>query len=659
MTQEQKDRPWLFRTYAGHSTAAASNALYRSNLSKGQTGLSVAFDLPTQTGYDSDHILARGEVGKVGVPICHLGDMRTLFADIPMDQMNTSMTINATAPWLLSLYIAAAEEQGADTTALQGTVQNDIIKEYLSRGTYICPPKPSLRMITDIAAYTREYLPKWNPMNVCSYHLQEAGATPEQELAFALATATAVLDDLQGKVPAEHFDEMVGRISFFVNAGIRFVTEMCKMRAFVDLWDEICRDRYGVTDPKMRRFRYGVQVNSLGLTEQQPENNVFRILIEMLAVTLSKKARARAVQLPTWNEALGLPRPWDQQWSLRMQQIMAYETDLLEYDDLFDENPAIERKVAVLKESAMAELTLIDSMGGAVEAIEYMKSRLVDSNATRIGKIETGEMTVVGVNAFQTGESSPLTAGEDAIMSVDPATEADQISRLETWRATRDPKATQLALDTLRKAAIEGSNIMPPSIAAAKAGVTTGEWGDVVRQAFGQYRGPTGVSVNLSNRTEGLEEIREQVAAVSEKLGRKLKFLMGKPGLDGHSNGAEQIAARARDCGMEISYVGIRLTPDEIVTAAQEGQAHVIGLSILSGSHISLMQDLMDRFGEADLGHIPVVVGGIIPEDDADRLRAMGISRVYTPKDFELNRIMFDIVALADPDQKAGPIAAQ
>ena len=659
MTQEQKDRPWLFRTYAGHSTAAASNALYRSNLSKGQTGLSVAFDLPTQTGYDSDHILARGEVGKVGVPICHLGDMRTLFADIPMDQMNTSMTINATAPWLLSLYIAAAEEQGADTTALQGTVQNDIIKEYLSRGTYICPPKPSLRMITDIAAYTREYLPKWNPMNVCSYHLQEAGATPEQELAFALATATAVLDDLQGKIPAEHFDEMVGRISFFVNAGIRFVTEMCKMRAFVDLWDEICRDRYGVTDPKMRRFRYGVQVNSLGLTEQQPENNVYRILIEMLAVTLSKKARARAVQLPAWNEALGLPRPWDQQWSLRMQQIMAYETDLLEYDDLFDENPAIERKVAALKEGAMAELTLIDSMGGAVEAIEYMKSRLVDSNATRIGKIETGEMTVVGVNAFQTGESSPLTAGEDAIMSVDPATEADQISRLETWRATRDPKATQLALDTLRKAAIEGSNIMPPSIAAAKAGVTTGEWGDVVRQAFGQYRGPTGVSVNLSNRTEGLDEIREQVAAVSEKLGRKLKFLMGKPGLDGHSNGAEQIAARARDCGMEISYVGIRLTPDEIVTAAQEGQAHVIGLSILSGSHISLMQDLMDRFGEADLGHIPVVVGGIIPEDDADRLRAMGISRVYTPKDFELNRIMFDIVALADPDQKAGPIAAQ
>ena len=659
MTQVQKDRPWLFRTYAGHSTAAASNSLYRSNLSKGQTGLSVAFDLPTQTGYDSDHILARGEVGKVGVPICHLGDMRTLFADIPMDQMNTSMTINATAPWLLSLYIAAAEEQGADTTALQGTVQNDIIKEYLSRGTYICPPKPSLRMITDIAAYTRECLPKWNPMNVCSYHLQEAGATPEQELAFALATATAVLDDLQDKVPKEHFGEMVGRISFFVNAGIRFVTEMCKMRAFVDLWDEICCDRYGVTDPKMRRFRYGVQVNSLGLTEQQPENNVYRILIEMLAVTLSKKARARAVQLPAWNEALGLPRPWDQQWSLRMQQIMAYETDLLEYNDLFDENPAVERKVAALKEGAMAELALIDGMGGAVEAIEYMKSRLVDSNATRIGQIETGEMPVVGVNTFQTAEASPLTAGEDAIMSVDPATGAEQILRLETWRATRDPKATQQALDALRKAAIEGSNIMPPSIAAAKAGVTTGEWGGVVRQAFGEYRGPTGVSVNPSNRTEGLNEIREQVAAVSDKLGRKLKFLMGKPGLDGHSNGAEQIAARARDCGMEISYEGIRLTPDEIVAAAQEGQAHVIGLSILSGSHISLMQDLMDRFIEAGLGHIPVLVGGIIPEDDADRLRAMGISRVYTPKDFELNRIMFDIVALADPDQKASPIAAQ
>ncbi|MDT2077249.1 MAG: protein meaA [Planktomarina sp.] len=659
MTEVSKDRPWLFRTYAGHSTAEASNALYHSNLSKGQTGLSVAFDLPTQTGYDSDHVLAHGEVGKVGVPICHLGDMRTLFADIPLDKMNTSMTINATAPWLLSLYIAVAEEQGLDTTALQGTVQNDIIKEYLSRGTYICPPKPSLRMITDIAAYTREYLPKWNPMNVCSYHLQEAGATPEQELAFALATATAVLDDLQGKVPEEHFSEMVGRISFFVNAGIRFVTEMCKMRAFVDLWDQICRDRYGVVDPKMRRFRYGVQVNSLGLTEQQPENNVYRILIEMLAVTLSKKARARAVQLPAWNEALGLPRPWDQQWSLRMQQIMAFETDILEYEDLFDGNPAVERKVASLKEGALAELALIDGMGGAVEAIGYMKSRLVESNASRIGQIESGEMTVVGVNTYQTGEPSPLTTGEDAVMNVDPATEAEQISRLNIWRASRNPAAIQQALDQLRKAAVDGSNIMPPSITAAKAGVTTGEWADVVRQVFGQYRGPTGVSTSPSNSTEGLDEIRESVATVSKKLGRKLKFLMGKPGLDGHSNGAEQIATRARDCGMEISYEGIRLTPKEIVAAAQDGQVHVIGLSVLSGSHISLMQDVMTKLEQANLGHIPVVVGGIIPEDDADQLREMGISRVYTPKDFELNQIMSDIVSLADPDHQAGPIAAQ
>ena len=657
MTQVQKDRPWLFRTYAGHSTAEASNALYRSNLAKGQTGLSVAFDLPTQTGYDSDHILARGEVGKVGVPISHLGDMRTLFADIPLDQMNTSMTINATAPWLLALYIAAADEQGADISALQGTVQNDIIKEYLSRGTYICPPKPSLRMITDIAAFTRAHLPKWNPMNVCSYHLQEAGATPEQELAFALATATAVLDDLKGKVPEEHFGQMVGRISFFVNAGIRFVTEMCKMRAFVDLWDEICRERYGVSDPKMRRFRYGVQVNSLGLTEQQPENNVYRILIEMLAVTLSKKARARAVQLPAWNEALGLPRPWDQQWSLRMQQIMAYETDLLEYEDLFDENPAVERKVAALKEGARAELALIDSMGGAVEAIEYMKSRLVDSNAARIGQIESGDMTVVGVNAYQNGEASPLTSGDDAIMTVDPKTEAEQIERLTRWRDARDAQAVTDALRDLRTAALDGSNIMPPSIAAAKAGVTTGEWGDVLRQAFGQYRGPTGVSGTPSNRTEGLDEIRDQVAAVSDRLGRKLTFLMGKPGLDGHSNGAEQIATRARDCGMEISYEGIRLTPDEIITAARDGAVHVIGLSILSGSHMPLMEELMAKLRAAELSHIPVIVGGIIPDDDAQKLRAMGIARIYTPKDFELNRIMFDIVALADP----GPdgIAAQ
>jgi (2R)-ethylmalonyl-CoA mutase len=571
--------------------------------------------------------------------------------------MNTSMTINATAPWLLALYIAVADEQGADISALQGTVQNDIIKEYLSRGTYICPPKPSLRMITDIAAYTRANLPKWNPMNVCSYHLQEAGATPEQELAFALATATAVLDDLKGKVHEEHFGQMVGRISFFVNAGIRFVTEMCKMRAFVDLWDEICRERYEVSDPKMRRFRYGVQVNSLGLTEQQPENNVYRILIEMLAVTLSKKARARAVQLPAWNEALGLPRPWDQQWSLRMQQIMAFETDLLEYEDLFDENPAVERKVAALKDGARAELALIDSMGGAVEAIDYMKSRLVESNAARIGKIESGDMTVVGVNAYQKGEASPLTAGDDAIMTVDPKTEAEQIAQLISWREARDAQAVNDALRDLRAAALDGSNIMPPSIAAAKVGVTTGEWGDVLRQAFGQYRGPTGVSGTPSNRTEGLDDIRDQVAAVSDRLGRKLTFFMGKPGLDGHSNGAEQIATRARDCGMEISYEGIRLTPDEIITAARDGAVHVIGLSILSGSHMPLMQELMAKLQAAELNHIPVIVGGIIPDEDAQKLRAMGIARIYTPKDFELNRIMFDIVALADPD--AGDIAAQ
>ena len=655
MSQPQKDRPWLFRTYAGHSTAAASNALYRGNLAKGQTGLSVAFDLPTQTGYDSDHVLAKGEVGKVGVPVSHLGDMRALFKDIPLDQMNTSMTINATAPWLLSLYIAVAEEQGADISALQGTVQNDIIKEYLSRGTYICPPEPSLRMITDVAAYTREHLPKWNPMNVCSYHLQEAGATPEEELAFALATATAVLDDLKGKVPAEHFPAMVGRISFFVNAGIRFVTELCKMRAFVELWDEICATRYGVEDAKYRRFRYGVQVNSLGLTEQQPENNVYRILLETLAVTLSKNARARAVQLPAWNEALGLPRPWDQQWSLRMQQILAYETDLLEFDDLFDGNPAIDRKVNALKDGARAELAQIDDMGGAVGAIAYMKSRLVESNAARIGGIEQGDTTVVGVNKWQTGEPSPLTAGDDAIMVSDPKAEADQLRRLAEWKADRDSGAVKLALTDLRSAARDGSNILPPSIACARAGVTTGEWADVIRDVFGQYRAPTGVSSNPSNRTEGLEDLRDQVDLVSAALGRRLKFLVGKPGLDGHSNGAEQIAARARDCGMEIDYQGIRLTPEEIVTAAQEGDVHVIGLSILSGSHIPLVRDVMNRLAAAGLTHIPVIAGGIIPDADAVKLRAMGVAKVYTPKDFKLNKIMGDIVMLVDP----GSVAAE
>ncbi|MDG1407641.1 MAG: protein meaA [Octadecabacter sp.] len=649
MSQTQKDRPWLFRTYAGHSTASASNALYRGNLAKGQTGLSVAFDLPTQTGYDSDHVLARGEVGKVGVPVCHLGDMRSLFEDIPLEKMNTSMTINATAPWLLALYIAVAEEQGADVSALQGTVQNDIIKEYLSRGTYICPPEPSLRMITDVAAYTREHLPKWNPMNVCSYHLQEAGATPEEELSFALATAVAVLDDLRGKVPAQHFPAMVGRISFFVNAGIRFVTEMCKMRAFVELWDEICAERYGVEDPKFRRFRYGVQVNSLGLTEQQPENNVYRILIEMLAVTLSKDARARAVQLPAWNEALGLPRPWDQQWSLRMQQILAFETDLLEYDDLFEGNPAVERKVAELKKGARAELNQIDGMGDAQEKIEYMKSRLVESNAARIAGIESGETTVIGVNKFQNGEPSPLTAGDDAIMVSDPEAEADQLQRLNDWKTDRDANAVAKALAELKAAALDCTNIMIPSVAAAKAGVTTGEWAEVIRQAFGQYRAPTGVSHNPSNRTEGLDEIRDRVDAVSSKLGRKLKFLMGKPGLDGHSNGAEQIAARARDCGMDITYEGIRLTPDEIIEAAQRDDAHVIGLSILSGSHIPLITEMMEKMRALGLSHIPVVVGGIIPDEDAAALSAMGVARVYTPKDFELNRIMEDIVTLADP----------
>ena len=648
-SNHQADRPWIFRTYAGHSSAKASNELYLSNLAKGQTGLSVAFDLPTQTGYDSDHRLASGEVGKVGVPVCHLGDMRALFNNIPLEKMNTSMTINATAPWLLALYIAAAEEKGADVSTLQGTVQNDIIKEYLSRGTYICPPTPSLRMITDVAAYTREHLPKWNPMNVCSYHLQEAGATPEEELAFALATAIAVLDDLKDKVPAAAFPSMVGRISFFVNAGIRFVTEMCKMRAFVELWDDICQTRYDVQDPKFRRFRYGVQVNSLGLTEQQPENNVYRILIEMLSVTLSKDARARAVQLPAWNEALGLPRPWDQQWSLRMQQILAFETDLLEYDDLFEGNPAVERKVAALKKGAMEELGQIDSMGDMQKKIEYMKSRLVESNATRIAGIESGSTTVIGVNKFQNGEPSPLTAGDDAIMVSDPRAEADQLKRLKEWKASRDGEAVSAALALLKAAALGDTNIMVSSIAAAKAGVTTGEWADVIRDAFGQYRGPTGVSHNQSNRTDGLDDIRNRVSAVSTKLGRRLKFLMGKPGLDGHSNGAEQIAARARDCGMDITYEGIRLTPDEIIKAIRRDEVDVVGLSILSGSHILLVSEMMDKLREQNLGHIPVVVGGIIPDDDATALAEMGVSRIYTPKDFELNRIMHDIVTLADP----------
>ena len=655
MSQKEKDRPWLIRTYAGHSTAKASNKLYRSNLDKGQTGLSVAFDLPTQTGYDSDHILARGEVGKVGVPISHLGDMRTLFDQIPLEDMNTSMTINATAPWLLALYVAVAEEQGADISKLKGTVQNDLVKEYLSRGTYICPPRPSMRLIGDVAEYCFHNIPKWNPMNICSYHLQEAGATPEQELAYALATAISVLDELKTRVPNGEFPELCGRLSFFVNAGIRFVTEMCKMRAFVDLWDEILIERYGIENPKFRRFRYGVQVNSLGLTEQQPENNVYRILIEMLAVTLSKKARARAVQLPAWNEALGLPRPWDQQWSMRMQQIMAFETDLLEYEDLFDGNSVVDTKVEALKTSARYELKTIESQGGALESIDYMKSRLVESNTLRLQNIESKQTTVVGVNKYINTEESPLVSGDGGIMVVDPLVEKDQIDRLNKWRASRNQTTVENALNNLRKAALAGKNIMPASIEAAKAGATTGEWAQEMRNIYGEYRGPTGVAAGISNQTEGLDEIRSAVDAVSDKLGERLKFLIGKPGLDGHSNGAEQIASRARDCGMKIEYEGIRLTPQELVDTVKTSKAHVIGLSILSGSHIPLVQDMMTLLAEEGLMNIPVVVGGIIPEEDKSKLLQMGIAKVYTPKDFEMNTIMMDIVNLAEPRE----IAAQ
>ena len=653
MSQKEKDRPWLIRTYAGHSTAKASNKLYRSNLDKGQTGLSVAFDLPTQTGYDSDHILARGEVGKVGVPISHLGDMRTLFDQIPLEDMNTSMTINATAPWLLALYVAVAEEQGADISKLKGTVQNDLVKEYLSRGTYICPPRPSMRLIGDVAEYCFHNIPKWNPMNICSYHLQEAGATPEQELAYALATAISVLDELKTRVPIGEFPELCGRLSFFVNAGIRFVTEMCKMRAFVDLWDEILIERYGIENPKFRRFRYGVQVNSLGLTEQQPENNVYRILIEMLAVTLSKKARARAVQLPAWNEALGLPRPWDQQWSMRMQQIMAFETDLLEYEDLFDGNSVVDTKVEALKTSARYELKTIESQGGALESIDYMKSRLVESNTLRLQNIESKQTTVVGVNKYINTEESPLISGDGGIMVVDPLVEKDQIDRLNKWRASRNQTTVENALNNLRKAALAGKNIMPASIEAAKAGATTGEWAQEMRNIYGEYRGPTGVAAGISNQTEGLDEIRSAVDAVSDKLGERLKFLIGKPGLDGHSNGAEQIASRARDCGMKIEYEGIRLTPQELVDTVKTSKAHVIGLSILSGSHIPLVQDMMTLLAEEGLMNIPVVVGGIIPEEDKSKLLQMGIAKVYTPKDFEMNTIMMDIVNLAEPREIA------
>jgi (2R)-ethylmalonyl-CoA mutase len=647
-----RDKPWIIRTYAGHSTAKESNALYRKNLAKGQTGLSVAFDLPTQTGYDSDHALARGEVGKVGVAISHLGDMRTLFEGIPLDAMNTSMTINATAAWLLALYIAVADEQGVPREKLQGTTQNDIIKEYLSRGTYVFPPGPSMRLIKDVILFTTKEMPKWNPMNVCSYHLQEAGATPVQELAYALATGVAVLDAVKasGAVEGAAFADCAGRISFFVNAGMRFITEICKMRAFVELWDEILSERYGITDPKQRLFRYGVQVNSLGLTEQQPENNVYRIFLQMLAVTLSKKARARAVQLPAWNEALGLPRPWDQQWSLRAQQILAYESDLLEYGDIFEGSTGIAKKVAELKAEAKDELRRILEMGGAVEAVDtgYLKAQLVESNSRRVEEIELGERTVVGVNKFIEAEPSPLPTGEGSIITIPPEIEVEQVARLKAWREARDAKAADEALKELRRAAREGRNIMPASIACAKAGVTTGEWGFVLREAFGEYRAPTGVSSAARNDARNIDELRGEVDRVSRKLGRRVKFLVGKPGLDGHSNGAEQVAVRARDAGMEVVYEGIRFTPEDIVKAARDKNVHVVGLSILSGSHMPLVKEVVSKMREAGLSDVPVVVGGIIPPDDAAAMKSAGVAAVYTPKDFELNRIMTDIVHIVE-----------
>jgi len=655
-----RDKPWIFRTYAGHSTAKASNELYRKNLSKGQTGLSVAFDLPTQTGYDSDHPLAKGEVGKVGVPISHIGDMRMLFEGIPLDAMNTSMTINATAAWLLALYIAIADEEGVPREKLQGTTQNDIIKEYLSRGTYVFPPAPSMRLIKDTILFTTREMPKWNPMNVCSYHLQEAGATPEQELAFALATAVAVLDMVKAAGGVNDFGEVVGRISFFVNASTRFIAEMCKMRAFGELWDRITSERYGVTDAKQRRFRYGVQVNSLGLTEQQPENNVYRILLSTLAVTLSKKARARAVQLPAWNEALGLPRSWDQQWSIRMQQILAYETDLLDYGDIFEGSTVIAKKVAELKRGALEELDHIERLGGAIAAVEmgYMKGQLVESNTLRLEAIENNERAVIGVNRFVETEPSPLTTGENSILTVAPEVEAGQIARLNAWREARDAKAVAAALADLRAAARDGQNIMPPSIACAKAGVTTGEWGFALRGAFGEYRAPTGVGRAARNDTTGLDDIRAEVDRVSRKLGRRMKFLVGKPGLDGHSNGAEQIAVRARDAGMDVVYEGIRLTPEAIVEAAAKGDVHVVGLSILSGSHLPLVRDVVARMKAAGLD-VPVVVGGIIPPEDESALKKDGVAAVYTPKDFELNRIMSDLCRIVEgsADEKTADAA--
>jgi ethylmalonyl-CoA mutase len=647
-----RDKPWIFRTYGGHSTASQSNALYRRNLAKGQTGLSVAFDLPTQTGYDSDHPLARGEVGRVGVPISHLGDMRILFDGIPLGEMNTSMTINATAAWLLALYVTVADERGVPRAALQGTTQNDIIKEYLARGTYVYPPAASMRLVKDTIVFATREMPKWNPINVCSYHLQEAGATPAQEIAFALANAIAVLDAVKasGEVKEAAFGEVVGRISFFVNAGLAFVTEVCKMRAFVRLWDEITASRYGVVDPKQRMFRYGVQVNSLGLTEQQPENNVARILLEMLAVTLSRNARARAVQLPAWNEALGLPRPWDQQWSLRLQQILAYETDLLDYGDIFDGSPEIAAKETSLMAEAKEELAHIEALGGAVVAVEqgYMKQQLVESNSRRVEAIERGEKIVVGVNRFIETEPSPLAAAADAILTVSPKAEAEQIERLNAWRAARDDKAVAAALKELSACARDGRNIMPPSIACAKAGVTTGEWAFALRDAFGEYRAATGVGRAMRNDSTGLDDIRADVDRVSRRLGRRLTFVVGKPGLDGHSNGAEQIAVRARDAGINVIYEGIRLTPAEIVTAAKNEKAHVIGLSILSGSHLPLVREVVARMQDAGLDGIPVVVGGIIPPEDASALKEAGVTAVYTPKDFQIDRIMADLVRIVE-----------
>jgi len=649
------DKPWLIRTYAGHSTAKKSNELYLKNLAKGQTGLSIAFDLPTQTGYDSDHILASGEVGKVGVPISHIGDMRVLFNKIPLDQMNTSMTINATAAWLLSLYIALADEQGIDRSKLQGTTQNDIIKEYLSRGTHVFPPAPSLRLISDMITYTYKELPKWNPVNICSYHLQEVGAKPVQELAFALSTAVAYLDKVKESdvLSSEEFENVVGRISFFVNSGIKFITEMCKMRAFVDLWDEITKERYGVKNPKNRRFRYGVQVNSLGLTEQQPENNVYRILIEMMAVVLSKDARARAVQLPAWNEALGLPRPWDQQWSLRLQQILAYETDLLEFEDLFNGSKVIDEKVSEMKTEAKKEFDYIQSIGGAVIGIEnsYLKQQLVNSNKERIQNINDGKQVVVGVNKYTETESSPLTANDSGIETIDSSVEAEQIKALKEWRDVRDNSAVKEALQKLKEAAESNQNIMEASINAAKVGVTTGEWTDTLRDIYGEFRAPTGINQNIKTASNGdYSSIIKRVDNISKKIGRRIKFLVGKPGLDGHSSGAEQIAVSASDCGMDVLYEGIRLTPEQIVKSSVEEDVHIIGLSILSGSHIQLVAEIMAELKKNNIDNIPVIVGGIIPVEDEKILLQNGVKAVYTPKNYQMSDIMSDIVSIVEKE---------